>query len=147
MKTITHAAFSLLISILIIGLVDDWTIFLSLSIIGALLPDIDSRKSSIGRMTRPISDILNLGEHRGALHSIFTGAALSLAIYVFSTDAALGFIVGYGSHLSLDMMTHSGIPIMWPLRYRLKGMIKTGSAVEYAFLIAVLSLIGAILLA
>jgi membrane-bound metal-dependent hydrolase YbcI (DUF457 family) len=53
---------------------------------------------------------------------------------------AFPFFLGYGTHLIVDSWTIEGIIPFWPLRYSLKGNVRTGGAFEnilfYFFVIA-----------
>jgi len=57
---------------------------------------------------------------------------------------AMTFVVAYLAHIGADMLTNSGVPLLWPseTRYRLAAM-QTGGLVEW---IAVSAFIGAWLL-
>lgn len=82
-----------------------------------MLPDVDHR--------------LPLVPHRGPTHSLFFAAAVGgafAAISAFVGDqfvafpradlVSFGFLVGFvavGAHLLADMLTPSGVPLLWPL--------------------------------
>lgn len=102
------------------------------SLLGALLPDLDAPQSRLSNTRiagmQPLrfpARLLNttLG-HRGALHS-FVGMFLacglvSLPLVVFGlAGLALGIGVGFLSHLLLDAITRSGLPLLWPSPKRL----------------------------
>lgn len=89
-------------------------------IIGTLLPDIDTKKSTINNIliiTKPISNIFS---HRGFTHSII---GFIIVIYVscfidvcFSLSGiSVGITIGYFCHLITDMSTPMGIKLFWPL--------------------------------
>ena len=127
----------------------------AVSMVAALLPDIDepeslishapdavrkqlgkgrkgadrSARRSAGMLLRLLQVVftslawlvrLFAGGHRGATHMLLIGAGLSAGMY-FLGDAIgfaslwLWFAVGYGSHLFLDMMTPSGLELLWPV--------------------------------
>lgn len=83
----------------------------------ALLPDIDHPKSDI-RQKLGLLGTFTFGwmSHRGITHTWFLWALLSaLALLFLPAPIALALIAGYASHLVLDMMTVSGLPVFWPL--------------------------------
>ncbi len=118
--------------------------------IGALLPDIDSDNASIRHQwglarSRSLSgQALSAGlraigvKHRGVTHSLLVtaivmacGSLLYLSTPYGSVGMALG--LGYFAHLLGDMLTISGVPLLWPnkrdfhllprpLRFRTGGM-------------------------
>ncbi len=86
--------------------------------IGALLPDIDTAQSTIGRMLFPLSRWLErrLG-HRGAVHSLC--ALLVLGVTTVPLARVNRFwwfalLVGYFSHLLLDTLNKEGVPLFYP---------------------------------
>lgn len=127
--------------------------------LGALMPDIDEPRSAIGWVLFPLAWflrlVLNWG-HRQQTHSML---GLGIFALIFSPLIFLqplwwfAFCFGYLAHLVSDMMTKSGVPLLWPLRrsfvlpananYR----IKTGSVREWMLLgvlMVVLSYAGGI---
>ena len=103
--------------------------------LGALLPDIDHPQSAVGRRLSFISEpVAKVFGHRGITHSI-----LAVAIIVFTlrqwSDYEEGVIVplciGYLSHLAGDMLTPSGVPLLWPVRRTFSlNVFRTGSPIE-----------------
>lgn len=74
--------------------------------IGALLPDIDSQNSLVGKYIPVIPHLL---KHRSATHSL-----LFPVVLYFVPDMqwlALGML----SHLALDFLNPDGLPMLWPL--------------------------------
>ena len=106
--------------------------------IGALLPDLDHPQSTISRRVWLAGATLRLVvSHRGALHSLLAmAAALLLAATVPGdwSQIALSAAVGYCSHIFLDALTISGVPLLWPKqqRYRLLRL-RTGGFGEMLF--------------
>lgn len=113
--------------------------------IGSVLPDIDHPGSFIGRKVKPISIILNrtVG-HRGMTHApIFVlGLSALLGFLVMKltgfTQAislffVLGLFAGMVSHLLMDMLTKSGIPLLYPFSKKDFSIapFKTGGIGEY----------------
>lgn len=83
---------------------------------GGLIPDIDHPDSLLGRKIPIIPELLNvLFGHRTFTHSLL-GLAVT-TIFLFSNDSLWGkaWAVGYGSHLLLDLLTTSGVPLFWPV--------------------------------
>lgn len=104
--------------------------FLFGSIIGSLLPDIDTPNSIAGSSVPFVSKFINekMG-HRKALHSPFVFCLL--CIFAFYSESMAGLAFGYGGHLFLDLFNRGGIPLFYPisrknfhlsqLRYNSKG--------------------------
>ena len=70
----THLAFGLLVSLLSLELfnIQNKLIFILVVILFSIFPDIDERKSKIGRKNKTISAIINfIFGHRGFFHSIY----------------------------------------------------------------------------
>lgn len=96
-------------------------LYIAVSIFSFLLPDIDHTKSLIGKLFYPIAKWLavNYG-HRTITHSlIFLLSTTLLILFLeknFSNNYNLSLIVFFGvlSHLILDMVTISGIPLFYP---------------------------------
>lgn len=118
-------------------------IFISTSVIGSLLPDIDHKGSYIGRRAKITSSLISsLFEHRGATHSpIIITSFMFILNLLFSKFVAsgpivtivfLGFYVGMMSHVLLDMVTKGGVPLLLPISKKKFSLtnIKTGSLGE-----------------
>ena len=73
-------------------------------VIGALLPDVDSKSSFVGRYVPMIPALL---KHRGVTHY----PVLAFIVSFFNFPLALGM----ASHIALDMLNPDGIPIFGPL--------------------------------
>jgi inner membrane protein len=115
------------------------------SLFGSLLPDIDHQGSYLGRRLKPISFLVSkTAGHRGATHSLLVNLVLSVltACIVHSFSSGLsqlfllvfitGCLIGAISHLFLDSLTVSGIPLLYPLsskKFRLLTL-KTGGIGE-----------------
>ncbi|MGV6815778.1 MAG: metal-dependent hydrolase [Thiotrichales bacterium] len=86
----------------------------------ALLPDLDSRQSYLGRLLRPVSSWFedSFG-HRTLTHSVLAQIALGIAAYfTLPSGFFLAFVSGWVSHSIADMMTPSGVAWFWPSRVR-----------------------------
>lgn len=116
-------------------------IYLFGSSLGSILPDIDKRNSTISGKnvgTKATSLITRLiFTHRGFTHSILCLLILStlsspLAFAGVYTKALwMGIILGYGSHLILDMLNPTGIALLYPLDNMISfAKIKTSGLIE-----------------
>jgi len=87
-------------------------------------------------------DFLGIKEHRGITHylTLWAGAFIfSIILYGSfkngTTFNLLSFIYGSLTHLLLDSLTISGIPLgVGKIRVRIGGLIKTGKLSEWIFL-------------
>lgn len=114
--------------------------------VASLLPDIDHVGSYLGRrlwfISYPLSPFVS---HRGVTHSGLIVLAMITAAYYFLPEPRTSIlanwvaagITGYTAHIIGDAMTRSGVPLLWPLKYRLRlpPGIKTGSIGEGATVI------------
>ena len=119
MQKLTHFVWGVLLSIVL--KLDSVPV-----VLGALLPDLDYRF-----------------EHRKLLHNVFAIALVSL----ISGQYWLPMLVGMVSHIVLDMMTVSGVALLYPLsdkRFRIASF-RTGGLFDH-LLLAVGSLLVLLLL-
>ncbi|GLY62267.1 membrane protein [Pectobacterium carotovorum subsp. carotovorum] len=106
----------------------DWWHIIPGALLTALLPDIDHPKSVLGQRLKWLSSpIARLFGHRGFTHSLLATAAGIFFIqtrlppdWPIPTDAYHAMIVGYLSHILADMLTPSGVPLLWPCRWRFR---------------------------
>lgn len=86
--------------------------------LSSVLPDIDKRTSWIGRRVKILSYIIeNIFGHRGAFHSLLFTLLFSYIVFCYtSTNITLAFIVGYSSHLLVDLFTPMGVPLFYPFK-------------------------------
>lgn len=109
--------------------------------VGSLFPDIDQRKSDISKSHPILSKFFGTKvRHRGFTHSLLCTSILALIfifiIFVTNYNIILisissGFLIGYVSHLALDLLTENGIEIFYPCKINFKlATINTGSKVE-----------------
>ena len=110
---------------------------LAFVILGAAFVDIDERTSKIGKhwFLRPLQW---LSKHRGVFHSLLLAVVLSLVVGLVNLWAGFGFFVGYISHLFIDCFTKSGVQLLWPLKFKIKGFVKSGGIVEMVFFVLLL---------
>ncbi|MGM5481008.1 MAG: metal-dependent hydrolase [Nanobdellota archaeon] len=139
----THALTGLLIGC-IITTVTEQDVLMSIlivfaSLLGSLLPDIDTADSILGRRVKAIGW---LSRHRGFFHSLlFLIIILVLSSPLVSRIILLSFTAGFISHLILDAMTKKGVTII-PGLLHIKGFFKTGSfAEQLLFLSGLLALL------
>lgn len=104
-----------------------WNIFsdpilLVTTVVSSLLPDIDHPKSVVGRIMKPLAQIINRNYgHRTITHSVFFLVG-STAVIGFINSALLHvpflastYFLGVFSHCLFDMMTLSGITFFYPI--------------------------------
>jgi membrane-bound metal-dependent hydrolase YbcI (DUF457 family) len=86
------------------------------SMVLALLPDIDTPKSIVGAMLRPISvRIERTVGHRTATHSVLALILVAGAAYLLAPSWWLALAGAYASHLVLDLLIGlQGITLFWP---------------------------------
>lgn len=110
---------------------------------GSLLPDIEKKGSTISNRFKLISFISRiLFGHRGFTHSLL--AVLLLGVIAFPITLSLpflkpffvGLIIGYLSHLLLDALNPTGVPLFYPLDYKITfANVTTGGIWEWAVFI------------
>lgn len=112
--------------------------------ITALLPDIDTWESKVGRASPLLSVPLRIiFGHRGMLHSLLATGLLFLTAKILVPNYALYIALGYLSHLVLDALTPQGVKFLWPIPYSFRiPLIPTGSILEGAFFLLLVILIG-----
>ncbi len=95
--------------------VEDALICLSVCTVAALLPDIDEPNSSAGREAGVFSRaVKRVFGHRGLLHTPEFWAAVLWVLYRAGMSQAiwLYLLAGVATHLVLDSLTRSGIPLL-----------------------------------
>lgn len=136
----------------------------SANMIGGLAPDIDQSTASIYQKVRGGEFVKKLiaplfGGHRFISHSILgvilaavlSDIVLSLIGKVLLVDMDVvwwAFMIGFVSHLFADMFTRDGIPLFFPLSFKIgippvrSLRLKTGGIVEKSFIFPGLLLIN-----
>lgn len=138
---------------------------------GALLPDIDNARSTLGQKLGPISKGINeLAGHRTIFHSLlglFLGSLLAiglgqLVIWLLSLRGItlshtavgnwqiffLGTLFGCIMHIVADGLTYGGVPLLWPMKQRFgfppnrKWRFRTGTWIETVVVTAFMLLVG-----
>ncbi|WP_409294000.1 metal-dependent hydrolase [Peribacillus sp. SCS-26] len=120
------------------GTIHDETLFIASCAVGALIPDICSPTSTIGRMIPLLDNLVSKAfGHRTLTHSLFFMLA-AFALFRFTpwpSAIEFGIWIGMASHLLLDAFTVRGIQLFWPFKVRvaLPLGIKTGGGFEKGF--------------
>ncbi|MCL1949160.1 MAG: metal-dependent hydrolase [Turicibacter sp.] len=120
------------------------TLFCLSTTIGALIPDIDSPSSLLGRFFPWLSRfIAKVFKHRTLTHSLLSIFAFLYLLSLrgrldygesFYTIVVLGLMVGHISHILLDLLTPQGVLLFFPLPFKVSiGRIKTGALGETLF--------------
>ena len=105
------------------------------SAVGSLVPDIDKSGSRISKKTPILSFLIeHLVGHRGILHTpifvillivLFNAIVSTYNLNNFIAYIIQAFIVGYISHLLIDLFTPKGLMLLFPLStkyFRLIGL-------------------------
>tara|TARA_Y100000034_G_scaffold128943_1_gene184477 strand:+ start:644 stop:1102 length:459 start_codon:yes stop_codon:yes gene_type:complete len=146
----THLAFGIFIALLAIDFfnIQNKLFFILIVIMFSVFPDIDERKSKMGRENKIISTIINfMFGHRGFIHSIYIPLILYLVFYYINKEIGIAVLTGYFSHLFTDALTKQGIRPLAPLiNKKINGMIKTNSLLEKTFFLIITLLILYLLL-
>lgn len=130
----THFAFGLLVSLASIKFfsINNNLLFVLIVLLFSIFPDIDEKRSKIGKKYKLTSAIINfIFGHRGFFHSIYIPLILYLLFYNLNNEIGIAILLGYASHLFADGLTKNGITPLYPLiNKRIKGIIKTNSISE-----------------
>lgn len=150
MRAVTHFLFSIVCLLFFIPKLqpENIVLFSLIVLFATVFVDIDEPSSWIGKKTvwiaAPISWILG---HRGIFHSLILPAIIFLTLHFFSyTEIGIAVVIGYGSHLAMDMLTPHGIYPLYPLQWRIQGPIRVGSLFEKVFVLFLSMSIGITLL-
>lgn len=116
------------------------SVYGSAAVLGSLLPDIDIKGSKISNKNKIASFIIRtFFGHRGFTHSMLCYALLSMGVFFLSGMIpggyggyiTKGFMIGYLSHLILDMLNPMGVPLLFPNKKMVSiAGIKTGGFLE-----------------
>ncbi|MCC0728435.1 metal-dependent hydrolase [Clostridioides sp. ZZV14-6045] len=122
------------------------------SIAGSLLPDIDHPNSSLGSKCKPLSKLLNSRfGHRGFIHSPILLIVSMLVLFllvgmvninyqIYYISLIVGIFIGWISHLLLDFITVSGIPIFYPISNKKFRILKLKTS-KHDLLVAIVCLV------
>lgn len=141
MRYQTHAVFCIFLSLILFNLIDInskiW--FFSVAIFFSLLPDIDESRSRLGNKIKPLSYFL---KHRGVFHSAWIPLIFIIIFYGVNPELSIAAFLGYASHLVLDSFTVQGVRFAFPLKFRIRGFMKTGGMIELIlFVVLVIAII------
>ncbi|MGF7059035.1 metal-dependent hydrolase [Brassicibacter mesophilus] len=85
--------------------------------------------------------LVGISRHRGFTHSLLGLTIFSTIVYIGTSEfnlheAHIGFIIGYVSHLALDIITTQGIDLLFPSKknIRLPLGIRTNGTIEQLIL-------------
>jgi len=143
----THLVFSFLIALYSIDFlgIDKEILFILLVLFFGILPDIDEFRSRIGRKLNPISFFIKvIFGHRGIFHAVWFPIVLGVLLLFILEYRVLGMavIVGYLSHLFLDLLTLKGIKPLYPFfDKKIRGFVKVGSIFENVIFVFIVVLI------
>jgi inner membrane protein len=127
------------------------------AVLAAWLPDVDSPHSRLGNglsrtknpalnlLTRPLSWILratSFALYRTVGHRTLTHSLLGVALFAalvslvapLSSGLFVALVTGYASHLFADALNTKGVPLLWPVGWRIRflaGGIRSGGAMEF----------------
>lgn len=139
MKGKTHIAGGIALGYLAFNSIDilnvnlnDEKVFLLATVgltLGALLPDIDHSNSIITNRVKPIGKVISkIFKHRGFTHSILGSLVMvflmNLLFKVFGLNKEISLFllksiyIGIMSHIFLDMLTPSGVSLLYPYNKR-----------------------------
>ncbi len=125
----THLTITLFFVLLLLPFVSHKIIFIVIALLATYIPDIDSSNSKLGKkiIFRPLQFFL---KHRGFFHSFTFLFLITLIFAMFIPILALGFFLGYASHLFADSLTINGIIPFFPWKRKIAWKIRTGSRIE-----------------
>lgn len=152
MRAVTHISFSILSLGLLSGVTHSSLELQNIICTGiaSLLADIDTTKSTLGKIFYPISNFLeNRFGHRTITHSLLFVSLLSLILlplYFWKSTFYLAFLIGYLSHLTIDCLNKSGVPLLYPSKVffvfpgKAKWRIEVGSLGETILCLFIIAL-------
>lgn len=125
----THLAIGIGIALYFLPHIANKLIFFPIVVLTSLLPDVDSPNSAFGQrlIFKPFQWLFS---HRGPIHSYTLCVLLSVLLAFFYPTLSLPFFLGYSFHLAIDSFTVNGIMPFWPLKFQIRGKIRTGGKIE-----------------
>lgn len=112
-------------------------VYLPVVILGALLPDLDARRSALKKwwLIRFLTMPFRWLGHRTWTHSLLILLILFTPLMYLEGSvckALLALNLGYASHIVADWMTHRGVPLLYPLnlQFRAPMTFRTGAWIE-----------------
>jgi len=144
MRLATHAAFGacLTLSAAALAGLKVTPASLGLAVLASTLPELDHERSEIGQLLKPLSKrIARRYGHRTFTHSFVALGVLGLAaspLLWIAPELWWGLLLGYFSHMILDVLTPKGVCLFWPSLVPVgfgEARIKPGTAGEGAVLV------------
>ena len=121
------------------------------SLIGAVILDIDKKNTTISNRHPVVSFFTRLfTTHRGFTHSLLSMVITGSLVYIISSaivpnlknPVCSGYLLGYLSHLILDMLNPKGVPLFFPCKVKISlAGIKTGGITEAVIRLALVVVI------
>lgn len=104
-------------------------VFIFISLIATVFPDIDTGFSTVGRMkvTKVVQFFVR---HRGLFHSFTFCVIVAVLLACVIPVLSFGFFIGYSLHLFADSFTIDGIKPFWPFKKTSYWKLRTGSYAE-----------------
>lgn len=125
----THLSITLFFVLVFISVVEYKFASVLVALLATFIPDVDSKFSTFGKK-KGFRILQFFVKHRGMLHSFGFLFVVTFFLVLFLPIISFGFFVGYSSHLLADSFTVRGIRLLYPLKKRFKGKIKTGKRTE-----------------
>jgi len=125
----THLAIVVFAIILFVQQINNKFLFIFVTLIATLLPDVDSPVSTLGK-NKGFRFLQFFVKHRSFIHSFTFCIIISLILAVFFPVISFAFFLGYAIHLFVDSFTKEGIQPFWPYKVKSSWKLKTGSLVE-----------------
>jgi len=106
-------------------------------LLGSVLPDVDSSRTLVGRILNPISYLIRSRfAHRTITHSWIPLLFLFNLYLTTREHFVLFFLLGYISHIFLDMLNTSGVAFFYPKKlYFVFTDVQIESFKRYDFLL------------
>lgn len=102
----------------------------SLGYIGGLLPDIDHHRSMISQRLGVLALPFRIIPHRTFTHALWIPLIIGGIFYFYPYPVILSVGAGWVSHIILDMTTQRGIMPLYPVRWRIRGIFRTGGLID-----------------
>lgn len=145
MLAFTHLLFSVLCVLVYAKYltIENYFLFFFIVLFTTLFVDIDEEDSTMGKRLQPFSTIIkSIFGHRGIFHTLLIPVPIFLTLHFFQyPEIANAIFLGYSSHLFMDMLTPAGIYLFYPMKWRIHGLIRVGSVLEWVLAFAFFLLI------
>lgn len=88
---------------------------LAVTSVSSILPDIDRQNSLLGRFIPILPTLIEkTAGKRTITHSLLFGVIMGLLIYLLHSDLLMPFLIGFGTHILLDIPT-GNVHLLYPL--------------------------------